>query len=490
MTRPPYVLPVLRSEHIRKAPPPPARSARWPYALIAGALATSCAVALTFYPPGLPDFLSMLPAAAVPSGAPAVPVERSPLPAPVEPPPAVSAPSGQPTPPAVQSAEPVPAAPPTPSPLPAPAPTSRTIMVERGQTLSMILSQNGAEPAEAQAAIVALAEVGDVSRLRIGQEIGLLTTERDGIVELLQVTVALDAARTLTARMVDGTFTATATALPVRRELVTKRLRVETNLYAAAAGAGLLAAVAPLLRAYSYDVDFQRGLRPGDSLEVVMEREVAEDGQLVRTGAPQLARLRAAGRVLTLVRFRPANGEEEFYTPQGERVRRDMLRTPLDAARVSSGFGPRRHPILGYMKDHKGLDFAAPEGTPVLSAASGVVEEAEVKGTYGNYLRIRHDGGWSTAYAHLSRNARGIKPGVRVHQGQVVAYVGTTGRSTGPHLHYELLKDGTPVDPSSRTQTKPPSLSGPALDALRRRVRDLEQQLTTPGEERKSAERR
>jgi murein DD-endopeptidase MepM/ murein hydrolase activator NlpD len=130
-------------------------------------------------------------------------------------------------------------------------------------------------------------------------------------------------------------------------------------------------------------------------------------------------------------------------------VRKALLRTPVDGFRVSSGFGVRKHPILGYSKLHKGIDFAAPAGTPIYAGGDGVIEEAGRKGAYGNYVRIRHNGTYRTAYAHLSRFAKGMKVGRRVRQGEVIGFVGSTGRSTGPHLHYEVIVSGKQINPLS-----------------------------------------
>ncbi|NDD47528.1 MAG: M23 family metallopeptidase, partial [Flavobacteriia bacterium] len=135
------------------------------------------------------------------------------------------------------------------------------------------------------------------------------------------------------------------------------------------------------------------------------------------------------------------------FNAKGESVRKALMKTPIDGARLSSRFGKRKHPILGYTKVHAGVDFAAPTGTPVYAAGDGTILEARRKGAYGNYVQIRHNSSYSTAYAHLNAFARGVRKGKRVRQGQVIAYVGTTGRSTGPHLHYEVIRNGKRVNP-------------------------------------------
>jgi murein DD-endopeptidase MepM/ murein hydrolase activator NlpD len=146
-------------------------------------------------------------------------------------------------------------------------------------------------------------------------------------------------------------------------------------------------------------------------------------------------------------RFERGDGQVEFFDEKGRNVRGFLLRTPVDGARITSTFGRRKHPILGYTRAHQGVDFGAGRGTPILAAGDGVVTRASRWGGYGNWLQIRHSQGWSTGYAHISRYAKGIHPGVHVRQGQVVAYVGSTGLATGPHLHYEVWKNGHRVNP-------------------------------------------
>jgi murein DD-endopeptidase MepM/ murein hydrolase activator NlpD len=151
---------------------------------------------------------------------------------------------------------------------------------------------------------------------------------------------------------------------------------------------------------------------------------------------------------IEIYRFTLKNGDIDYFTEDGWSVRKALMKTPIDGARMSSGFGMRHHPILGYNKMHKGADFAAPTGTPIYAAGDGTLEHVGRKGAYGNYIRIRHNSTLKTAYAHLNKFAKGMSASKRVKQGQIIGYVGTTGRSTGPHLHYEVLLDGKQVNPN------------------------------------------
>jgi murein DD-endopeptidase MepM/ murein hydrolase activator NlpD len=160
----------------------------------------------------------------------------------------------------------------------------------------------------------------------------------------------------------------------------------------------------------------------------------------------------------------PGDVRPDWYDADGKSARKFLMRTPINGARLSSGYGMRRHPILGYSRMHRGTDFAAPTGTPILAAGDGTIIRASRYGSYGNYVRIRHANGYETAYAHMSRFSRGLRAGGSVRQGQVIGYVGTTGRSTGPHLHYEVLRRGAQINPVNLQVANGRNLEGRALE--------------------------
>jgi murein DD-endopeptidase MepM/ murein hydrolase activator NlpD len=241
---------------------------------------------------------------------------------------------------------------------------------------------------------------------------------------------------------------------------------VETSLYSSALNLGATdREVAALADAFAYDVDFQRDVRPGDHFELVFERFYDDEGNTVRTGELLFVSLESSRGPRAFYQFlAPGDSRPDWYNAEGKSARRFLMKTPINGARLSSGFGMRRHPILGYSRMHRGTDFAAPTGTPILAAGDGVVERAGPFSSFGNYVKIRHANGYETAYAHMSRFARGIRAGVRVRQGQVIGYVGTTGRSTGPHLHYEVSLRGRQVNPMSLRVANGRNLTGRALE--------------------------
>ncbi len=299
------------------------------------------------------------------------------------------------------------------------------VEAEQGDTLLDLLQKAGVERTEATKAIDALREVYNPKALRVGQEI-TVTFERpaDGIGSGPFDAVALqpDAGHQVTAKRGKEGFSAREVKREVSRQLAHFNGTIKGSLFEAATTQGVPAPIlAELIRAFSYDVDFQRDIQPGDRFEVMFERFVDKKGQVVRDGDILFANLILSGEAMPIYRYVDSSGAPDYYNPKGESVRKALLRTPVDGARISSGYGMRMHPILGFSKMHKGVDFAVASGTPVMAAGAGIIDYAGANGSYGYYVRIKHDAAHSTAYAHLSRFAQGIRTGKHVAQGQIVA---------------------------------------------------------------------
>lgn len=252
---------------------------------------------------------------------------------------------------------------------------------------------------------------------------------------------------------------------------------IEQSLFLAAERSGVpIPVLMNLIELYSYEVDFQRDIQPGDSFEVMYQELVNDAGERVRYGDVLYASMTLSGHEVRLYSYTDSNGETDFYNQKGESYRRALMRTPINGARLSSGYGKRKHPILGYTKMHKGIDFAAPTGTPVFAAGNGTIAKIGRNGGYGNYILLRHNDSYDTAYAHLNGFAKGLKQGSRVKQGDVIAYVGTTGRSTGPHLHYEILKNHVQVNPMKVKMPSGKTLKGDELKRFLADANGLRQQ--------------
>jgi murein DD-endopeptidase MepM/ murein hydrolase activator NlpD len=349
--------------------------------------------------------------------------------------------------------------------------------VRRGDTLMSILTRLGIGRAEAHAAIASLSELYDPRRLRAGQQLALELDEDDGEgAQLASLSLALGFAEdVLVTRDDDGGFAALTVERALQHDTAHGAGRIDGSFYAAGQRAGVPAStLAEMIRVFSWDVDFQRDVHPGDAFETVFETVSTEDGSAVRAGELLFASLVLGGRPLEAYRFEREDGSIDFFGRDGRSLRKFLLRTPIDGARMSSGFGPRRHPILGYNRMHRGVDFAAPTGTPIYAAGDGVVEAITSNRGYGNYVKIRHNGTYSTLYAHLSRFERGLSRGDRVRQGEVIGYVGATGMATGPHLHYEVHRNGDQVNPLEVDVAEADGLSGAELSRFRETIAEVD----------------
>jgi len=218
-----------------------------------------------------------------------------------------------------------------------------------------------------------------------------------------------------------------------------------------------------MIRIYSYDVDFQRKVQPGDSFDVFYAGE--DEGSTAADKNDVLfASLTVGGETKRYYRFQtPDDGVVDFYDESGKSAKKFLVRKPVNDAIMRSGFGGRRHPILGYIKMHTGVDWATAYGTPIFASGNGVLEKVGPEGGYGKYIRIKHNNGYETAYGHMSAFAKGMEVGKRVRQGQVIGFVGSTGQSTGPHVHYEILVNGRFVDPMRIKLPRGRSLDGPMM---------------------------
>ncbi|HWA60612.1 MAG TPA: M23 family metallopeptidase [Caulobacteraceae bacterium] len=354
---------------------------------------------------------------------------------------------------------------------PATAP-SADVEVKPGESLDTALRRAGAPGDEADAATQALTAQLDPTALPADATVEASIAKPRfwfGPARLLGLTVHTGTAGdVVVARGYDGVFRLREAPPPDRIVTTVASGVMEGSLYQSAEKVGAdLTLIAKLVKVFSRRLDFARDIRPGDHFSLVFERKVGPGGATVETGDLLYAEMDARGRKIRFYAFDTGAGRQ-FFDERGRSVKGLLLKTPVDGARiVSSPYGMREHPVLGYTRMHQGIDFAADTGTPVLAAGDGVVVETRPWGGYGNWLRIRHAGGWETGYAHLSAYARGLKVGDHVAQGQIVAYVGATGLATGPHLHYEVWKGGGRVNPNGAADHVGASLWGQELAAFR-----------------------
>lgn len=362
----------------------------------------------------------------------------------------------------------------------------QVVTVRRGDTLAEILVEAGIDAADAHASLAALTEAFPARHLQPGHVVTLHLDPADPS-RLSGLALEPEPGRRIqVARLAEdpGRWTAEEDRAAAARHLVLARGEVRGGALAPSLRqAGLPPAlVLSLVRLIGQEVDFQRDLQPGDRFTVLFERfRDAAEGSLLRDGDLVHVELLLSGRRLAWWRHRAAEGEAEgWFDEAGNALDQGLLRTPLDGARMSSGFGDRAHPILGFTRMHRGVDFAAPAGTPVYAAADGLVVEARYLRGYGRTVRLRHGGrdGMETLYAHLSAFARGLKPGMAVRQGEVIGRVGRTGLATGAHLHYEVRVAGLAVDPAKAGATEARRrLRGEALLAFQRARGEIQARL-------------
>ncbi len=230
-----------------------------------------------------------------------------------------------------------------------------------------------------------------------------------------------------------------------KKEIVIKNI-IKNNLYSSAVNSGIEPnIIVEFARIFGFEVDFQRDIRKGDWFEILYERFEDDNNKVRDTGRIIYASMYVNGEEINLYNFK-YNNEEEYYDIKGKSITKSLMKTPINGARLSSSFGMRKHPILGYNKMHRGTDFAAPSGTPIMASGSGTVTRARWCGGGGNCVKIKHNSTYETIYAHMRAFAKGIKEGRKVKQGQIIGYVGSTGLSTGPHLHYEVIVNGKKVN--------------------------------------------
>ncbi len=333
----------------------------------------------------------------------------------------------------------------------------RAVAVRKGDNIVSVLRELGATPDEIKAIAAALGNRGRDNGLKEGQRLRILVSAVDGSQRLQPVRViitgesAIEAVVALSDRgryvPVDVTSmnSSEVAEAPDEEEDDGKGMRLYHSLYETALRNQIpRPVIESLIRIYSYDVDFQVKTQPGDSFDVLY---AGDDDADAKTDV-MFASLTIAGEVKKFYRFQTGDdGVVDYYDETGKSAKKFLVRKPLGQGIMRSGFGSRRHPLLNYTKMHTGVDWAAPLGTPIYASGNGTIDKVGWESGYGKYVRIRHANGYETAYGHMTAFARATQPGARVRQGQVIGYVGSTGLSTGPHLHYEILVNGRFVDP-------------------------------------------
>ncbi len=319
--------------------------------------------------------------------------------------------------------------------------------MQRGDTLSALLSRLNVSDTAAINYLIGAPEAASFRTLAIGKEAQAETSANGELISLRFLNSNND--QVLIDKQ-NGEFQTKILTVQLEKRIFVRTGEIKTSLYAATDAAGMPESAAnQLTQLFGGDIDFHHDIKPGDKFTVVYEMEYS-NGALVNTGRIQAAEFINQGHSYRAVYFSKDGQAGSYYTPEGKNVEKAFLRSPIEYSRVSSGFSSSRlHPVLNTMRAHKGVDFAAPIGTPIKATADGVIAFAGKENGYGNVIKMEHQGRYSTVYGHLSRFASGLRNGQRVKQGSVIGYVGMTGLATGPHLHYEFKIDGQQRNPMS-----------------------------------------
>ncbi len=356
----------------------------------------------------------------------------------------------------------------------------KTFIVKKGDNFISILQSVGLTYDEAHKLTLTLKKIYNPANLRIGQKIvisGIYDNKLKKLSSLDNITIFENSIKSYSLFKNDSGI--------MDAKIIEEELISEVNSANGTISGSLSKSmnkqgvpnkiVQEFVKIFSYSVDFRRDVRKGDKFEIIFENNITKDGKVASYGDILYAGLQLKNEKVALYRYTDAKGNSDYYTEKGQAMKKTLHRKPLSFqnARISSPFGKRKHPIKKRWIIHWGVDYAAPKGTKIFAGGDGVIQIAKYNGGYGNYIKIRHNSEYSTAYGHMWKFAKGIKPGVRVKQGQVIGYVGSTGLSTGPHLHYEVIRNGKRVNPTTIRAATGNNLAGNNLKKFKLMVRDI-----------------
>ena len=339
------------------------------------------------------------------------------------------------------------------------------LKVEKGQTFSQILNSFNIANNRKFEIINAINSIFNLRGLKINQKIFFFINDNE-IVK--QIIIELDFKKNLVVDL-RSKINIEIIELKTYTDIESKEFNIKNSLYSDGIDNKIPNVILiKLIQLFSFDLDFQRDIRENTQVSISYQKISIDNKINYELGDIEYAKISIKNNNLEYFKFLTDDGFIDYFNREGKNVKKSILKTPLDGAKLSSNFGMRKHPISGFNKMHKGIDFAAPKGTPIYAGGNGVVEVAGVNGGYGKYIRIRHNNEYKTAYAHLNSFKKGIKKGVRVNQGEIIGYVGSTGKSTGPHLHYEIIYQNKQINPLTLKLPSGKILKGDELNKFKK----------------------
>ena len=320
--------------------------------------------------------------------------------------------------------------------------------VKEGDTFEKIINDINISKMEKEKILDSVSKNKNTKILKLNQKI-YFKIDNKNEKKIINFTVEIDQKKNISFERskTDNVFISKIIEKNLIKNTVFKEGIINNSLYSDAIKIGIKPnTIIEFARLYGFQVDFQRDIWKNDSFQIIYEEFKNEEGSVIETGNIIYANLNTKNTDLQLYKFEYENNKIDYFDDDGKSMRKTLMKTPINGARLSSSFGMRKHPILGFNKMHRGTDFAAPKGTPIMASGDGIIIKSSWCGGGGNCVKIKHNSTYQTVYAHMSKFGRGIKKGVRVKQGQIIGYVGSTGLSTGPHLHYEVIENGKKIN--------------------------------------------
>ena len=320
--------------------------------------------------------------------------------------------------------------------------------VKEGDTYESIINNLNIQKKEKKLFLNSVTNNKNINILKLNQKI-FFKIDKKNNTKIVNFTIEIDKKKNIFFEKIDNdeTFVSKIIEKTLTKTIAFQEGIIKSSLYNAALKLGIKPnTIVEFARLYGFQIDFQRDIWKNDSFQIIYEEFKNEDGSVVEVGNIIYANLNTQNTDLQLYKFEYEKNKIDYFDESGKSIRKTLMKTPINGARLSSSFGKRKHPILGFTKMHTGTDFAASKGTPIMASGHGIVVKSSWCGGGGNCVKIKHNSSYQTVYAHLSKFGRGIKKGVRVKQGQIIGYVGSTGLSTGPHLHYEVIENGRKIN--------------------------------------------
>ena len=319
--------------------------------------------------------------------------------------------------------------------------------LEEGDTFISTLKKTNLNNREIDQLIIAAQGLMDTNQLRIGTRIEIISELINEKRIIKEVVIYPDNEEKISVLRIDDKFIVHKDVKTLYSELVFHEVEIDESIYSSLRNINVPDnIIMSFVQLFSFDIDFQRDIRNKNQIKILFEQFKDKDNDLIKAGSIFFAEIVLTKDSYELYKFQD-NNDIEYFNSDGKSATKALMKTPINGARLSSAYGMRKHPILGYNKKHMGVDFAAPIGTPIMAAGTGHIEYVGTNGGAGKYIRIKHLNGYKTSYSHLSSYASGMQKNVRVKQGQTIGYVGSTGLSTGPHLHYEVIFNGEKINP-------------------------------------------